>query len=350
MNTPPHIRARQQLITMMSGLTRKGVQRLPGERQLADELGVSLMTVKKAIRQLVLEDKLRTAPRDGHYICGARTTTDVGIVVGEGNASTFVRMPRTIARILQEIDRHGLVVRLISARDPDEALEVLARYDLQACLWYMPHATRLHAINTVFARCALPYAIVSEDVLPQDYDRTANLFAYDPAGVGRQRTEWMLARGHRRIACCTHDAPPIYDGFRQAMSAAGLAIDPALIIHHPEDVDRALPPLLGPDGVTAIIAEGGYTRQQRIFRVLDGHPWNARGELLLDDIGSRLAELRQAHPTVRITAVVHRDEEALAEAVGSALADAIAGRAAIVGRRILARFISADAATAGARP
>lgn len=41
---------------------------LPGERKFAEELGTSLGTLRKALKLLAAEGRVRTLPAKGHYV------------------------------------------------------------------------------------------------------------------------------------------------------------------------------------------------------------------------------------------------------------------------------------------
>ncbi len=331
---PPHVRARQQLIALAEQLSARGIDRLPGERQLSEQLDVSVNTIKKAIRQLVLEDRLATTPRDGHFILAARSGTDIGLIIGEGSPSTFVRQPEALACILSTIHGLGATPRVLQVREADEAADIIDRYRIHACLWYMPHRTRLAAIAKADRNCPVPSATIYIDALPTDIDLPPNTFAYDFIAVGRAKADWLLARGHERIAYCADMGTPAYRGFTAGLEARGLRLDPAWVIPDVADIQERLPRLLGDGRVTAIFAEGGFERQAAVCSVVEGHAWNGSGDLLIDHIGPRLPELLARHPGVRLTAIAHPTDLELARAAAEGLVQAATGRATLMGRRI----------------
>ncbi|MCM6763117.1 substrate-binding domain-containing protein [Rathayibacter sp. ZW T2_19] len=92
---------------------------------------------------------------------------------------------------------------------------------------------------------------------------------------GQQSTEHLVALGHRRIAFVGGDAanPGLrarYGGYREALAAAGLAEDPALVSEHGmASAERIVPGLLAlPDPPTAIVATNDLAAFQAVRAVL----------------------------------------------------------------------------------
>ena len=60
--------AKEKIISLIENNQIKGNQRLPSERILAQKLGFSRMTIKKAITSLVEDHVLTRRPGDGTYL------------------------------------------------------------------------------------------------------------------------------------------------------------------------------------------------------------------------------------------------------------------------------------------
>lgn len=77
-----------------SGELREGA-RLPSKRSLAEHLGVSVVTVEGAYRQLVVEGYVESRPRSGYFVCDLRGSVAPALGVRAGVAAGEVpRMPR----------------------------------------------------------------------------------------------------------------------------------------------------------------------------------------------------------------------------------------------------------------
>jgi DNA-binding LacI/PurR family transcriptional regulator len=340
--TPPHVRARQLLIALIDRLTAQGIERLPGERQLSTDLGVSLNTVKKAIRQLASEDRLVTAPRDGHFICAKRKTIDVGLILGEGQTCTFVRDPGMLACILTTLHRHDCIPRILHIRESADAARIIEQYRLDGCIWYLPRPTQMRSIAEVSKTCHVPIVVTQLEHTPECPDMPP-IFTYDFQAVGRERAEFLLARNHRRIAYCSSDRSQTFAGFAAALSDQGIPLDRTLIIPKPEDIPRRLPPLLREGSATAIISDGGLSRLEPLFSILEGHPWNERGDLLIDYIGAGHEKLCKRHPLVRIAAINYPQDQEIGRRATEALLAAIDQHTPVQGLRCSSRILPQQA-------
>lgn len=78
-----------------SGELREGA-RLPSKRALAEHLGVSVVTVEGAYRQLVVEGYVESRPRSGYFVCDLRGSVAPALGARAGAAATgdLPQMPR----------------------------------------------------------------------------------------------------------------------------------------------------------------------------------------------------------------------------------------------------------------
>lgn len=336
---PVHVQARQRIIDVAESLRAQGVDRLPPERRLSAELGFSLTTIKKAIRQLVLEDRLATAPRDGHFILGRRVGIDIGLIVGEGGECTYVNDAGAFGAICAAIQRIGAFARILRVCDPAQAPDLIERYRIHGCVWYMPHLSRLSAIGRALRSCRVPVAVVIDDGPLDGKSLPDGIFALDYEGIGRLRTEWLLARGHRRILYSGQGGSPAYRGHIAALREAGLGESDGLQITEVERIGEELPRMLAIGPPTAIVSDGGYARLAALYTVLEDHPWSVQGTLMVDDIGHRHDELLRRHPRMRIAAINQRMSERPALRAVAALDAAIRGGEPLRGERTLSRIV-----------
>ncbi|MFA6293349.1 MAG: GntR family transcriptional regulator [Victivallales bacterium] len=322
--TPPHIFARQRLLDRISSLSAKGVNRLPPERELCDEFGVSLNTVKKAIRQLIIEGRIVSVLRRGHFIRAVAAETNIGIVIGEGSVSTFLQEPDVMSAILDVLARRNCLVRIIQLREPKAAPHVFSQYKIDGCIWYMPHTSLYLAISKIMKNCSVPIVVPIMTYKPAEAAKLPrNHFTNDFTAVGRVRAEYLLKRGHRNIVYCASNSTGTYEGFAAALGKAGVVQNPGWNIPKIEDIPERLSRILESGEVTAIISDGGRTRLEAVFRVLDGHPWGGKGELLVDFIGGGFAELRGKYPKVKVSAVNFYPHQEIGTAAAEAIADAV---------------------------
>lgn len=323
--TPPHIRARQQLLSRIAELSAKGINRLPPERELYAEFGVNLNTVQKAINQLTHEGRLVSVPRKGRFIrTAAEKMKNIGIVIGGRSAVTFIMDPDILGCIFDVLTNHACLVRLIQLRNPEEAPEVFKHYKIDACIWYQPHPQLFLKISKLMENCKIPMVVPLVTVSPADAAKLPkNHFVIDFIGVGRVRAEYLIKRGHRNIVYCGSRESGTYDAFVATLDKVGVVQNPDWNIPKIEDIPERLPGILDSGEFTAIISDGGAERLEPVFRVLDGHPWSRKGELLIDSIGEKLSELRKSYPRVKVTAVNFSPHHEIAVGAAEALVDAV---------------------------
>jgi DNA-binding LacI/PurR family transcriptional regulator len=322
--SPPHIRARQQLLSRIAALSAKGIERLPPERELCAEFGVILKTVQKAISQLVNEGGLVSVPRKGRFIRTVAAQPDIGIVIGARNAVTFIREPDLLGHIFDVLTKLGCLVRLIQLRNPEEASKVLQHYKIDGCIWYQPYPPLFPKISKIMENCSVPIVVPVLTYTSADAAKLPkNHFAIDFTGVGRVRAEYLIERGHRNIVYCAKLNTGTYDGFLSALDKVGVLQNPDWNIPNKEEIPERLPGILDSGEVTAIISDGGSDRLESVFRVLDRHHWNGRGELLVDFVGETLGVLRKNYPGVKVAAVNFYPHHEIGAAAAEALVHAV---------------------------
>lgn len=321
---PAHIYARQQLLNRMAALSASGTNSLPPERELCAEFGVSLNTVKKAIRQLTIEGRLASVARKGHFIRAVTPETNIGIVIGESNVSTFLGEPDVFGDISDVLNRRNCYMHLIRLVKPHEAPDVLKQYKFDGCIWYLPHTLLFPKISKIIASCKIPIVVPIMSYTPADEAKLPpNHFTHDFPAIGRVRAEYLLKRGHRDIVHCVAFDTGTCDGFLTALRNAGVTHNPDWDLPKLEDIQTRLPSILDAGDATAIICEGGSDKIEAVLRILDGHPWSRNGELLVDFIGGAFAELRERYPGVKITAVNFYPHKEIGRGAAEALVDAV---------------------------
>ena len=305
---------RQRIFERMKQLTASGVNSLPSLRDLADELGVSLMTVNKAVTALVKEGQLVSVPRKGFFIPNGPKSLEIGLLIDGLDSElsrTFFRTPAVLRGILDVLDRecacciHSL--HITSTEDLRPLVEnYIGSYKLDACIWYQPESHFVPFIRDIAAKLNAPLMVaassfdeVASDGLPPAYATK------DPYGTGRGCAEFLLARGHRKIACfnaCNYERKEEHKSFLAALAEAGAECRREWCVA-PEASASAIPGLLDKGEVTAAVVNGGAIKMQNVLQTVGSHPGAGRMELLVDDVGNSMPSLLSKFPAVKVVGI-----------------------------------------------
>ena len=232
--------------------------RLPGERELAETLGISRSTLRAALDALEREGLLRGAPNRRRIVAASTGSVQERDSAGEVVLLTPVPLPSIpspggvlwIDHLRKSLATTGHELVVVSrpkcyTRHPRRALEALAA-ELHPCAWVLLLSTR--PIQEWFAARGLPVVVAGsqhEGVRLPAVDRDLHAACRHAAGL-------FSARGHRRVAFL--DVSPraagdseAHTGFEEGCAAA----DPPLRLYdgphdgHVDGIRAVLNGLLG---------------------------------------------------------------------------------------------------------
>jgi DNA-binding LacI/PurR family transcriptional regulator len=307
---PKHESARQQanrrLLACVTRLSAAGEEWLPGERSLCAELGVSIITVRSAIKQLVLEGLVESVPRKGNRICRPmRRNANVGIVLSNQEDVSFVNSPPAMMGILDVLARRQICLRLIELRDFQKAAQLFKKMRLDACIIFVPERKLYPKI--VEAMKASGIAVLP---LLGDWSQGAEAFpcyvTADARGGLRARAEFLARSCCKNVASLnsSHSGIPDQDftAFKTTFAKAGLLTKHEWVLSAEEVADE-LPKLLDAGKIDGAIVHGGLENMRRVFEILDRHDRGGDIVLLVDSVGDYLAEFRAAYPRANVVGV-----------------------------------------------
>ena len=304
----PHVVARKLLLERMKQLKGEGIEQLPGLRTLCKELGVGLVTLRTAIKQLSRENRIRVVPRKGLFISADAGYLNIGIVLGDGSAVTFLGGAGTsiISGVFDAFRNQPVHPRGIQLRDPERLPGILNNYGLDACIWIwcMPEPDMISRNAAAVAASDVPVVTVMPHYCPSSEEPALppNRIEPDFFGIGYLRAEFMLKRGHSKIACFTGAANSVYSGFLAA-------IDSAKAVHKPEwrisvnEISVKIQQILDEGEATAMVVDGGIDNIQNVFNAVEAHPRGSSLELIVDHAGSPLPEIIARHKNVNVVAI-----------------------------------------------
>ncbi|EEF7360238.1 LacI family DNA-binding transcriptional regulator [Salmonella enterica] len=195
-------------------------------KDVASMAGVSTATVSRVINQTawvepVTRERVEKAMRDLNYrrnaaaIALAKRSGDMlGLLTGNLADPFFARL----ARGVEDVSRKQQYRLMVCSGGHDEEMEKAGLDFLvnQGCEAIVVHASRLPDKELLRYRCIW----------------------LENRSAAREATRYLLANGHRRIACVTSDLPIIdrqerLDGYRQALEEYGISPDPRWVISVP---------------------------------------------------------------------------------------------------------------------
>lgn len=226
---------------------RPAGERLPGERELARQVGVSRPTLSAALAVLEREGVLRTRPKSGRVL----SKPGKGSASNAGSHNVKLLLPVALSvvepRVLFWIDE----LREVLAREHHQ-LEILPRPGLYSkrpqqllkklvmcerpSAWVLVLSTR--EMQEWFAARGLPAIIAGsryEGVRLPAVDR-------DQAAACQHAVGRFVAKGHRRLALLLPQTAAAGDlkseaGFKAGVAAAGTAVDTGSVTRHDGTVE-----------------------------------------------------------------------------------------------------------------
>ena len=266
--TPLHLRLQQVFLRQMEdgGELRPG-GRMPSERELCALYGVSTITVRRALSELVAAGRVIRQAGVGTFVTSVRGRAQLGLVVFGFDEEDWHR----------NSDIHGdLIGGIASACWEHEAVFSLIRAPLNT-----PIAPLLESLvsERLFDGLILRTAgdFLGQDVVPLVQSKvpfvlvkrtieqmSVNCVVVDEFQGGYLATKHLVDLGHRNIAFIGPTGLSIflqgYQGYVYAMQEAGLVVDPSLVRVIPasrqSDAYEASRELLNCELPTAIFAAG----------------------------------------------------------------------------------------------
>ncbi|MCW8329818.1 substrate-binding domain-containing protein [Photobacterium sp. SDRW27] len=214
-------------------------------KDVAKLAGVSTATVSRVINQTtyvepVTQERVQKAMKALNYkrdaraaALASRSNNTLGLLTGN-LADPFFAL---IAKHVEEVARqHGCQLVVVSgghnAQREKEGLDFLIS---QGCEAMVVHSKMLDDATLLRYSAQLPAMVLINRTIPQIANRS--VWVDNQSGAATS-VQYLIAQGHRKIACITSDLP-IEDradrltGYREAMASANLPIEPNWIINQP---------------------------------------------------------------------------------------------------------------------
>lgn len=203
-------------------------ERLPSEKQLADQFGVSIITVRQAVEALAREGFVEKIQGSGTYIRHLRPAIERKIWAFVVPSLGELWYP-PVAEGLEEVSRAaGIAVVVLGTDQEEETGENIRRIVTMGAdgLVIAPSLRRRPEASSLLelSMAGVPFVFAGDYVPEVEAPRVL----WDYRGGARLGTEHLLAQGHRRIAFLSHPATnpsqAMWEGYRAALTGAG--VDP----------------------------------------------------------------------------------------------------------------------------
>ncbi len=173
---------------------------LPGERELASRYGVARVTVRRALQQLVGEGLVRAEAGRGYRallrIAGVRPGSPAAYVIeAERNTSAWTYTVQELAASFQQLlveDGWQALTMAGKSRSPSEIVRALG----EAGVWGIALDTPDDEVYRAVHASGLPCVSVDRVIHSVPVDNILQ----DNHGGGQQAADYLLDRGHRKIA------------------------------------------------------------------------------------------------------------------------------------------------------
>lgn len=257
----------RQVKDFLLGQIQKGVyapgEVIPAERELADKLGVSRYTVRRAIQELVDEGILYRVQGNGTFVHERKRSAhsrsnSIGIVLPLCDAEMEMLLLNGMQRALRET-KYSMTL-LVSNNDSEKELEEIRhlRDEQVSGLVIMPSQEPRGGLAAYeLKKDGFPFVLVDRRVPGCETDCVMS----DNIQGGSLATEYLLDLGHERIAFVKHESDQTssmkdrFVGYQQALCKRGLG-DGLMFSLTRDGGPSEFKALL--DEYTAIVAVNGY--------------------------------------------------------------------------------------------
>jgi DNA-binding LacI/PurR family transcriptional regulator len=212
-------------------------------REIASRVGVSVATVSRVINNdprvsEAMRDRVLKAANQSRYVpkVGTRSTMNIALLYTDEPSLESPFDSALMQGMGERMDEYGfdlMILRGSRTRNPSETYtQMLMRKGVRGAVIRTTSRTR-DACEEI-ATEGFPAVVVGDR-----FDNPKVSFvASDSRSGSQQAIEHLLKLGHRRIAICTNvvddsDHADRIHGYTDAMKAAGLALDPGLIVRTP---------------------------------------------------------------------------------------------------------------------
>ena len=243
-SSPHCIRVREWLLAHIKKHNLGAGDKIPSERYLADALGISRLTVGKAINELVDEGMLMQQSRSGTFVAGRTFErpksrgNSVALIMPGGPGSDELNGRSGFSLITQGVSMemvpqgYRMVVHYYHyLGDEMDILRALAGGEADCAIILPSFFQHNYLLYSQLIPQHPPVVLVDHYFPRLPIDRVVT----DNFAGARDAVRVLISRGHRRIACLSEFFGPVTSvrdriaGYRAALEEAGVAYDEELV-------------------------------------------------------------------------------------------------------------------------
>ncbi len=251
-------------------------EKIPSENELAESLGLSRMTVRAALSQLVNENYVQKQHGKGTFVCfraGTAVTGKVHVLLDVTYAYFSSYYIKSIADVLTQKNYQFVIHDTQDSQSTIcDILEQILQGNcsgiiLQPSHYVEPITERFKNIMLSVQQRSIP--CIAIDCMPDEIPCYSVMF--DDYGAGRLAAEHLISLGHEKFAmvCCSKftENKPRFEGFNSVLKEQGLT--PLFAVEKDITLPEKLISVINDEKVTAVF---NYNDEVALktFRILSG--------------------------------------------------------------------------------
>lgn len=287
---------RNRLLEYIAARQENG--RIPGQRTISEEMGVTCYLVRKHLANFQKEGLIYKKDRQGVFLNdNIEHRRAIGLITGDGHPNCFFDGKFTAAGILMECAELGLLVRHLTFREPKQLPGLAKRLGLCGIvcvlgnkIWVQLHKELIR--NGIPAVCADLWSDVNADQI-------SNTILWDMEKIAVSRARFFIAHGIRHICYLSQPSRGL-DFFRGELASHGIPLPDECIVQPdpPEKIHSLLPELIRKYAIDGILCDGFSTYLENLFPFLADRP-EYHPLLCIDDF-TAVRRLMVKYPQVKV--------------------------------------------------
>ncbi len=287
--------------------------KLPSERIMCSELGISRMTYRKVLGWLIRENLIKSYPSRGHWVVpDYQRCNKIGIVLQGGKESPFLA-GKSVLGVCSNLVEQRYFSQLIQASPIDNIGFAAETHAVHGLIWITPTPEEFECMKNVHDNEGLPVVAVTGVMLDSD-DMNENVpcIGWDMKSALLHTAEYFKKRGHERVIYISHDNKNICRMFGEALKSVGLPFDIDQIILEGEDVGERLSALRKKYNADAVFSEGIAGMIEELLEYCSILPQAEQPGIVLPDT-FWLPKILNRYPEVKLLGVRQGNSDELAK-------------------------------------